>query len=506
MMAAVKQQASIRLSVLLDGLPVVSSYRDCEISAVQTDSRQLEKNDLFIALPGVGRHGLDFVSAAVKAGAACVLFDQKDGEQFKDQLEPLSHDIELIAVESVLDTAGCVFDRYFSSPSKNMSVVAVTGTDGKTSVSRFLAQVMSATKKAAVIGTTGNGVWGDVEPATHTTPDMLSLHQLFAEFNRQSVGFVAMEVSSHGIDQKRIAGIDIDTAVLTNVSRDHLDYHGSVENYREVKKQLFSMLSVKNVVANIDDSVGKELADELGDIKNTWVYGFSADATRYRNYVHVREIKAARFGFNVQLQTSKGDFALMIPLLGRFNVSNILSVVSVLLLNNIDVDEIVERISSVKTAPGRMEVYSAAEKAVAVVDYAHTPKALELSLKSLKEHFSGKVWCVFGCGGDRDQGKRSLMGAEAEALADYVIVTDDNPRFESSNAIIEEILSGFKDKSKARVIADRKLAIEYACEHAAKEDVILVAGKGHETVQIVGDQKIPFSDSDVVRASLGVLS
>lgn len=493
------------LKTLLDSITDCSALVDVEITSVQTDSRQLEAGSLFVALPGGTHHGLKFISNAVAAGAAAVVFDNADREKFRSLLAEYRQKIQLIGVDSVKDVAGVIADRFYQHPSGQMFLVAVTGTDGKTSVTRFMAQAMSGVKKTAVIGTTGNGMWGSIKAATYTTPDMLTLHMTLAEFRDQGAEFVAMEVSSHGIDQKRIAGVDINTAVLTNVSRDHLDYHGTVDNYRNIKKQLFKLACVENIVINIDDAVGIELAEELSESKNTWVYGFNKTAIEYKNFIVADQVQIQKHGFVVKLKTSLGDFDVEVSLLGKFNILNVMSVIAVMMINKLAINEITNAIANLQTATGRMEAFSIPGKPTAVVDFAHTPRALEQALISLREHYTGKLWCVFGCGGDRDQGKRPLMGAVAEKLADNVIVTDDNPRTENSDAIIAQIMEGVTNRDKVTVISDRKKAIEFACTEAEDADVVLVAGKGHETYQIVGDDRLHFSDRDTVRQCLGCL-
>ena len=503
MMAAMQQHDGSLLSGLLEGFAVIEENDDCEISAIQIDSRLLEQGDLFIAMQGVEKHGLEFLSEAEKMGAVAVLYDRQEAEIFSAEIDKYQSSIQMHAVDDVRKVAGAVVSRFYAKPSARMHVVAVTGTDGKTSVTRFMAQAMSSHMKSAVIGTTGNGFWGDIKPATHTTPDVLSLQKLLFEYEQHQAKFIAMEVSSHGIDQQRIAGVEIDTAVLTNVSRDHLDYHGTVENYRAVKKQLFSLASIKNRVINLDDATGKELAEQYVTDAGTWCYGFNEQVKASLNYIFVVSKSANASGFDIKLQTSKGGVELNVPLLGGFNISNVLAVLAVELINGVSLDAAVKNIESLTTAPGRMECFRATGKPGVVIDYAHTPKALELALESLRQHFSGRVWCVFGCGGDRDQGKRPLMGQQAEKLSDITIVTDDNPRHEKSAEIVKQILSGFENADNAIVINDREQAIEYACNNAAANDVVLVAGKGHEDYQIVGDIKKPFSDRQLVQKLIG---
>lgn len=505
MMPAVKANSGILLSVLLDNIVDVAMEDDREIASIQIDSRLVGEGDLFVAMPGTVKHGLSYLAAVVEIGASCVMFDKEAEVEFAELLKKYQEQIVLIKVDSVLDAVGVVIDRFYGRPSSQMQVIGITGTDGKTSVSRFIAQVMNDDMKSAVIGTTGNGLWGDIREATHTTPDVLSLHKIMADLKDHKAALVSMEVSSHGIDQQRISGVDIDTAVLTNVSRDHLDYHGNEENYRQVKKQLFRQKSVQNVVLNLDDSTGEELLKELASEKNVWGYSLTNSSHGLENSVYVESLEVKGDGYAVVVVTPAGKSDLYVPLLGRFNVSNILATLCVMLINNIELKTVVERIARLETAPGRMELFSAKKKPSIVVDYAHTPKALEMALLAVSEHCAGKLWCVFGCGGDRDVGKRPLMGTVAESLSDFVVLTNDNPRSEKSSEIIDQILSGFNSQKNVEVIADRSEAIQYACEHAVAGDVILLAGKGHEEFQIINGKKIPFSDRKEVLKCLGGL-
>ncbi|MDH5423643.1 MAG: UDP-N-acetylmuramoyl-L-alanyl-D-glutamate--2,6-diaminopimelate ligase [Gammaproteobacteria bacterium] len=498
-----KQQSGMMLSELFKGIQQINEKDDRQIQSLQTDSRTVEQGDVFIAMPGVTRHGLSYLSAIVEAGAIVVIYAKADAENYRRQLNACRGKVVQIEVASIRDVAGQVISRFYDNASQKMSVIGVTGTDGKTSVSRFIAQSLSEDSKTAVIGTTGNGIWGDLTEASHTTPDVLSLHKMLSELKNKSADVVVMEVSSHGIEQGRISGVDIETAILTNVTRDHLDYHGTVETYREIKKRLFYQDSVKNIIVNLDDAIGKELAQSLSATKNVWGYSLCGGCDPAINSTYAALISVKKDGFNVKTVTPSGEIDLHVPFLGRFNISNALTVLCVLLLNKIELHEAARRIAALQTAPGRMEVFKAEEKPLAVVDFAHTPKALELALQAMAEHCKGKIWCVFGCGGDRDQGKRALMGGIAEKYADYVVLTDDNPRHENSADIIAQILSGIENSEQVVVIENRRLAIEYAVQHATKDDVVLVAGKGHESFQITGDLKMPFNDRFEVQRLIG---
>lgn len=503
MMPAIKQQSGKLLSVLLSDIKVIDVKNDCVINSVQIDSRLVSVGDLFVALSGSADNALSYLDEVVTAGAVCIMYASDEAREYKQQLNNCRNKIIQIEIDSVRDVVGIIMSRFYDEPSKQLDVIGITGTDGKTSVSRFIAQTLSVDTKTAVIGTTGNGLWGELVAATHTTPDVVSLHKMLFDLKNESASTVVMEVSSHGIEQKRIAGVDINTAVLTNVTRDHLDYHGTVENYRDVKKQLFSQESIKNVVVNLDDAVGNELAVALHGTKNVWGYSLSLINSVKFNTIYAKTITITSNGFNVEAVTPLGIAEFYLPLLGRFNVSNALTTLCVLLLNNVDLAEAVGRIEKIQTAPGRMECFKSEEKPLVVVDFAHTPKALELALQALSEHCKGKVWCVFGCGGDRDQGKRPLMAVAAEKYSDNVVLTDDNPRKEKSEIIHEQVLLGFENKNQVIVIASRKDAIEYAIEKASVDDVVLIAGKGHEEFQLIGDLKIPFSDRIEVQRIIG---
>lgn len=503
MMPAIKQQSDILLSALLNGIKVIDVESDCVINSVQIDSRLLGVGDLFVALSGSTEHALSYLNDVLASGAVCIMYARDDAEKYQQQLNNCRDKIIQIEIDSVRDVLGVILSRFYNEPSKQLDVIGITGTDGKTSVSRFIAQALSIDTKTAVIGTTGNGIWGELVPATHTTPDVVSLHKILFDLKNESASTVVMEVSSHGIEQKRIAGVDINTAVLTNVSRDHLDYHGTIENYRNIKKQLFNLESINNVVVNLDDEIGNELAIALHETKNVWGYSLKPVEQVKFNSVYAKTITTNANGFSVEAVTPLGLVEFNLPLLGRFNVSNALTVLCVLLLNNIELTEAASRIEQIQTAPGRMECFKSKENPLVVVDFAHTPKALELALQAMSEHCKGKVWCVFGCGGDRDQGKRPLMAAAAEKYSDNVVLTDDNPRNEKSENILEQVLVGFENKNQVTVISSRKAAIEYAIENASVNDVVLVAGKGHEEFQLIGDLKIPFSDRVEVQRIIG---
>ncbi|MDZ4262917.1 MAG: UDP-N-acetylmuramoyl-L-alanyl-D-glutamate--2,6-diaminopimelate ligase [Pseudomonadota bacterium] len=489
-MAMVVHQLNELLQGLVDG-PVAS----LDINGLSLDSRLVCRGDLFIALPGSRAQGHTFIAAAVAAGAVAVVFD--------DQVE-IADDcaVPALAVSDLAHKAGVIAGRFYGHPSAELLMVGVTGTNGKTSCSHFIAQALDGQpKSSAVIGTLGNGLLGELDTATHTTPDALSLHAMLRSFVDQGVGAVAMEVSSHGLEQGRVSGVEFDVALFTNLSRDHLDYHGDMESYGRAKARLFAMPDLRHAVINGDDDFGLTLLAALPATVNSVVYTLG-QARFEMATVRGQLLKIGRDGLELAVETPWGDGQFTSPLLGRFNASNLLAVLATLLVTGMSLVQALQRLESVQTVPGRVERFGAAGQPLVVVDYAHTPDALEQVLLTLREHCDGELWCLFGCGGDRDKGKRPLMGAIAERLADHVVVTDDNPRHEAGQQIIDEILAGMQSPQNVTVMRARGAAIRHIIKQASGRDVVLIAGKGHEDYQLVGDQKRPFSDRAQVEAVL----
>ena len=354
-----------------------------------------------------------------------------------------------------------------------------------------------------MIGTLGNGLYGLLKSTTHTTPDAIKLQQLLAEMRDQGVSHVIMEVSSHGIQQHRIAGVQFDVALFTNLSRDHLDYHGDLVSYANTKKRLFAMPGLRYAVINADDPVGRELLQELSEKSPNKAKCLSYGLSDCESNVQGHQLKLMPCGLTMQVKALWGQGELKSPLLGRFNASNLLAVLTVLLSLNISLADAICRLVYLKAVPGRMESLGGEQGLpLVVVDFAHTPDALMQVLQALRLHCDGALWCVFGCGGDRDSGKRSEMGAIAQQYADQIVITNDNPRFESPEVIVENILQGMQAAEQIKVIGDRAEAICYAISHAAANDTVLVAGKGHENYQIVNGETIPFSDREQVISAL----
>ncbi len=489
MMTAPTNAAEWTLGRLLDGLAPNSHVDGLPVSGLCSDSRQCRPGDLFLAWPGTRQHGLEHLAAVERAGAVAVLYDPVGVASLP------SAGLPLLPVPGLRALAGQLADRFFGMPSRDLAVIGVTGTNGKTSVCHFLAQALDAPdRRCGVIGTVGNGFPDELQPATHTTPDAIALHAELARLRDLGARRVALEVSSHALDQDRIAGVRLATAVFTNLTHEHLDYHGDMDGYGEAKRRLFSQPGLRGAALNVDDPQGAAWRAELDPGLEVLGYGFAAGAD-----VQGANLVLDAGGLEFEVITPCGSGRLRSTLLGRFNASNLLATLSVLRLVGIDLEDALTRLARVRTVPGRMEHFGDGSGPLAVVDYAHTPDALASALAALRDHCRGRLWCVFGCGGDRDAAKRPLMGAAAEAGADRVIVTDDNPRHEDRTAIAAAIVAGMRQPARVEVLSDRGAAITRALTQATADDVVLVAGKGHETVQQVGDEMRPFSDRALVR-------
>ena len=492
------------LQTLLEGLLAPGACpRQLAVSALTLDSRLVQPGDVFLACAGDRVHGLAYADQARAAGAVLVLWEPPWGGG------PIGGDY--LEVPKLRARAGEIAARLLRRPAQGLTVIGVTGTDGKTSCAHFLVQCLDlADEPCGLIGTLGWGRIDALKPVSHTTPDPLALQQMLACLRDSGCVRVVMEVSSHGLDQGRVAGIDFDLAVLTNLSRDHLDYHGDAESYAEAKARLFRWPGLNAVVLNADDAFGRALAQDR-DADRCVLYGLSDSPVDGHGsgpgggvrWVRGRNLRLTRDGLELQVDSAWGSGDLRSHLLGRFNASNLLAVLSVLLLQGRSLRRALARIATLRTVPGRMERFGGGDLPVVVVDYAHTPHALEQVLGALREHSPGRLTCVFGCGGDRDAGKRPQMAQAAERWADRIIVTDDNPRSEDPDRIVAQVMAGFRRPSRVAVVRDRRLAINQAVGCAGRTDTVLIAGKGHEDCQLVGDRRLPFSDRDVVRQVLG---
>lgn len=508
MMAAQRPHATLSLTALLAGW-VDLIVEEHEVSQLTLDSRQVQEGTLFIACSGIAHHGLEFLQQAIDRGAIAVLCEP-DENWSEEDIETLSESVEipLYVVPSLSDHVSAIAGRFYADPSHSMAVFGVTGTNGKTSCTHYLAQAFSPEHLCGVVGTVGNGLLGSLEAASHTTPDAVTLQAQLHDLERRGAEMVAMEVSSHALDQGRAAAVSFDVALLTNLTQDHLDYHGTMHAYADAKKRLFTQSTINCAVLNADDPFGSSVCAALPKRVRTIGYSIHAAPTApFKDWIRAISIIPDPEGMTIGIESSWGTGHINSRLLGRFNVSNLLAVLAVLLYRGIVFEAALEKLSLIKTVAGRLECFGGLEKPLVVVDYAHTPDALEQALSALREHVGGRLICVFGCGGDRDRGKRPQMGAIAERLADRVIVTDDNPRSEPGDLIVTDILAGMRHANQATVIRDRADAITASVAEAVPGDLILVAGKGHETYQLMGDQVLPFSDRiEVERALAGVAS
>jgi UDP-N-acetylmuramoyl-L-alanyl-D-glutamate--2,6-diaminopimelate ligase len=480
------------LNKLLENIIKIKPEDDREITGLVLDSRLVKPGDLFLAYPGGTSDGRNYINVALENGASAIICE---AEGFKlQQAIP----VPLIKISKLQKKVTYIAAEFYQHPTSKMQVIGVTGTNGKTSTTQFIASALSTQNlPCGVIGTMGAGFPNKLQYGSHTTPDPITLQKLMFDFHNQGAKAVAMEVSSHGLEQGRVAGVDFAIAVFTNLTRDHLDYHGSMANYGKAKQRLFQHPNLRYAVINADDDFGYKLITDFADHLPIIAYSANGIKTKVPS-VMANNLQLHANGFSVEITSPWGEGTLNSSLFGRFNVSNLLAVLAVLGIMGISFSKILASLAELTTVPGRMQVLGGGDKPLVIVDFAHTPDALEKVLLALREHSHGKIWCVFGCGGDRDRGKRPLMGKIAERFSDHVIITDDNPRTEDSQQIVDDILQGLLCPWAVEVEHDRHVAISHAIECTAVGDVVLIAGKGHEPYQIIGKEKIPFSDVEEV--------
>jgi UDP-N-acetylmuramoyl-L-alanyl-D-glutamate--2,6-diaminopimelate ligase len=497
-------QRNVRLADLAAGLTDVPP--EIVVSDITLDSRAASPGSLFLACQGYNAHGLSFARQAIALGANAVLYEDTADVGMPD----LGSDIFVAAVPKLSQHVGEIADRFFGAPSAAVTVVGITGTNGKTTCAWLLAQALQhCGRPAAYMGTLGFGVPPTVKPTEHTTPDAVSVHRHIAALRDLGAECVCMEVSSHAIDQDRVGAVRFNTAAFTNLTRDHLDYHGTMDAYGAAKARLFDWPSLTNRVINIDDAFGAQLATQVSPsrlvVTSRTTPTVMSSATR-----QVRAVRATPepSGLVIEVQSSWGDVRLAVPLIGEFNVDNVLTVLAVLLAWDIPLAEAAAAVEKCRAPSGRMELFGGhAPAPLAIVDYAHTPDALAKALHAARLHCRGQLRVVFGCGGDRDAGKRPVMGRVAAELADDVVVTDDNPRTEDPARIVADILAGMTGVSSVgathtRVEHDRARAIQEALRRSGPGDVVLIAGKGHEDYQIYGKVRRAFRDQSIVSAEL----
>lgn len=491
------------LAALCQGLVAATILPEVSIANLALDSRRVNSGSLFFAYPGTKTDGRLFIDQALRQGAAAVLYEKKGSFEYAIPNE-YQH-VPVVPVKNLQSIIGYIAARFYNHPSQNMRVFGVTGTSGKSSCSLFLAAALHDTHQpAGVLGTIGNGVFGAIQESSHTTLDPVELQKTLAELQARQVRNVAMEVSSHALCQGRVNGMQFDTAIFTNLSHEHLDYHQNFTNYAAAKRRLFNFPNLQAAVINADDPYGQHWLQELQDRLPVYAYSLDSKTAKTSTYpiTYAQHIQLSTQGISAQIKTPWGSGILRAKQLGRFNLSNLLAVLTALVARGMPLEQALARLANLPQVPGRMEVFGGGKLPVVIVDYAHKPEALKQVLITLRDCCKGKVWCVFGCGGDRDKTKRPVMGQIAEQYADYLIVTDDNPRNESSKQIVADILQGMTAPEVAIVEHDRERAIAHAISCAHQNDIVLVAGKGHENYQLIGEQKIMFSDALTVQRLL----
>ncbi|MDQ1212302.1 UDP-N-acetylmuramoyl-L-alanyl-D-glutamate--2,6-diaminopimelate ligase [Pantoea anthophila] len=465
------------------------------------DSRLAASGDLFVAVSGHQVDGRRFIPQAIAQGVAAVVAEA-EGEAADGEIREM-HGVPVIYLAQLHQRLSALAGRFYQQPGEKQKLIGVTGTNGKTTTTQLLAQwAMLLGETSAVMGTVGNGLVGQLAAAENTTGSAVDVQHLLHDLAEKGATLTAMEVSSHGLVQHRVAALPFAAAVFTNLSRDHLDYHGDMESYESAKWLLFSEHQVGQAILNADDEVGRRWLARLPDavavtMENNLQPGchgrwLKADAVEYHDN-----------GAHICFSSSWGNGEIDSPLMGAFNVSNLMLALATLLALDYPLAALIDAAPRLQPVNGRMEVFSAAGKPTVVVDYAHTPDALEKALEAARLHCTGKLWCLFGCGGDRDKGKRPLMGAIAEQFADVVVITDDNPRSEDPQAIVNDILTGLLDPGRARVVSGRAQAVTNTIMQAQPDDIVLVAGKGHEDYQIIGTHRLDYSDRATVAALLG---
>lgn len=488
----------MRLSYLLADYLNLPNQHDCEFNALQMDSRKINTHDVFFAIAGSQTNGSHYIDEALKRGACAVIYDKALSIKLNTK-----NTVPMIPLGQLKNKIGQMAAKFHQFPAKKLHMIGVTGTNGKTSCTHFLAQCLdNAAIPCGMIGTLGYGFCGHLSHSGLTTPDPISLQKILHEFVQQKVKTVVMEVSSHSIDQERISGVEFDVGIFTNLTQDHLDYHKTMRAYAGVKKRFFKVWPIKHIILNYDDDYGRRWSRDFAQTKSVYMYSLYPIKNRKKNVVFAKTFVSSSTGIKAAIHSPWGEGDLTVSLLGEFNLSNCLACLTALCLMGFSFDEACSLISKVTPVPGRMQTLGGKNLPLVVIDYSHTPDALEKALITLKKQTKNKLYCVFGCGGERDQGKRPLMAEIAERYADSIIVTNDNPRHEDPKNIAQQILSGFTSLDKVIIELDRTKAIENSIQWAAPQDCVLIAGKGAERYQQIGDQKLPFDDIEVSRQVL----
>ena len=484
----------MKLKQLLNGFANIDT--DMEISGLCLDSRKVKAGDVFCAVNGALQHGLAYGEQAIQNGAIAIIYDPAGIDQGCQQ----NFTVPAIAITDLSRHLGEIAARFYCHPSKQIDVIGITGTNGKTTCSQLVAQALA---DCGVVGTLGWGELGHLQDTGNTTPDALTVQKILRTLTETNKKVVAMEVSSHGLEQGRVNAVDFKGAVFTNLSRDHLDYHGDMEAYLKAKLALFRNPALRFAVVNLDDANAEAVLATLNDDIKCWGFSTTGRQVDGVECIVADNVEHDSNGIAFDVHWKQRTLRASTPVIGAFNLQNVMTVLCVLLAMDWPFDKAVAQLAQLKAVIGRMETFGGRGKPTVIVDYAHTPDALEKVL--LAARGKGKLWTVFGCGGDRDKGKRPEMGHIAETCADRVIVTDDNPRNEASDAIINDILAGCSS-NKVSIINDRHTAITTVIRQADSGDCIVIAGKGHENYQEAHGVKTAFSDQEVAQQALAAWS
>ena len=483
------------------GVPSLEALKeDIQIEGVEPDSREISPGDLFLASFGQNHDAREYIDQAISKGAVAVLAESDSAWQGIAYRAA----VPVISVDGLAARISEIAARFYGRPSEQLPVIGITGTNGKTSCSQFIAQALEQLGYTpGSLGTLGYGRVGALKESPLTTPDPVFTQSALRSMVDAGLDAVAMEVSSIGLHQKRVRAVSFDTAIFTNLTRDHLDYHESMDAYAQSKAELFQSAGLRHAIVNLDDAYALRMINAIAQDVEILTYSIGNKLAS----VYALGVELKERGYRMQVQTPLGAATVHGSLIGSFNISNVLATLALLVSftqarNPVSLEKLVPVVESLSSVPGRMEIVPAEADITAVVDYAHTPDGLRSALHALKEHFEGRIWCVFGCGGNRDKGKRPMMGEIAEQLADRAIISDDNPRNEQGDEIVQHILSGMQSPENALVIRDRAEAIQYAVRHAETGDVVLIAGKGHENYQDIAGVRNLFSDIDKARLAL----
>lgn len=484
--------------------PWVQNAPQALLKEMVLDSRQVAAGDLFIAISGHNFDGRQFIAQAIAQGVAAVIAETDETKE--DGAIHWQHGVPVIYLTRLKKRLSALAGRFYQHPATRQKLIGVTGTNGKTTTSQLIAQWSQLLgETSAVMGTIGIGFCGSLQETENTTASAVEVQYQLAKLQQLGATLTAIEVSSHGLAQHRVADLAFAATVFTNLSRDHLDYHGDMQNYEAAKWLLFSEHQYQHAIIDVDDETGLRWRDKLPTAVAVSISGLQAQQKTGR-WLSASNIVYLDDGMEISFDSSWGSGHFRSRLIGRFNVSNLLLALSTLLALDYSLADLLEHAAALQPVPGRMEVFRAPGKPTVVVDYAHTPDALEKALQAIRCHCSGLLWCVFGCGGERDRGKRSLMGGIAEQFADRIVITNDNPRTEDPEQIISDILSGVLERSRIKVVPDRVAAVTQTLLQANPEDVVLIAGKGHEDYQTIGQRRLDYSDRTTVARLLGTLA